>query len=58
MKRTPPVTVYLDGVELYFDAEPAIVNDRTMVPLRFVAEALDCDVDWVNADRRVVIASE
>ncbi|MDR0469788.1 MAG: InlB B-repeat-containing protein [Peptococcaceae bacterium] len=28
------------------DAAPEIINDRTMVPLRFIAEALGAKVDW------------
>ena len=30
------------------DIAPVIVNDRTMVPLRFIAEALGAVVDWVG----------
>ena len=28
------------------DVAPTIVNDRTMVPVRFIAEAFDGTVDW------------
>ena len=31
------------------DVAPSIVNGRTMVPVRFIAEAMDGLVDW-NAD--------
>jgi hypothetical protein len=34
-----------------------IVNGRTLVPLRFVAEALNAYVMWHEADRTVVITS-
>ncbi len=34
---------------------PIIVNDRTFVPLRFVAENLGCTVSWDNDTRTVTI---
>jgi N-acetylmuramoyl-L-alanine amidase len=40
--------VVIDGVkkQLPYNVPAKIVNDRTMVPLRFVAEELGCKVDW------------
>ncbi|MBE7015604.1 MAG: hypothetical protein E7417_02135, partial [Ruminococcaceae bacterium] len=35
------------------DVAPKIVNDRTMLPIRFIAEALGAEVKW-NADTRKV----
>jgi len=52
-KRTPPVTVYLDNVELYFDSEPTIVNSRTMVPMRKIFETLGADITWDGKERKV-----
>ena len=37
------------------DAVPAVVNSRTLVPLRFVSEALDCNVDWNNETSTAII---
>jgi len=37
------------------DVAPIIINGRTMVPIRFVAEALDCLVDWRGTDNTVII---
>ena len=47
-----------DGnVELHpMDAAPCIINDRTYVPVRFIAEATGYDVSW-NADTRTVVIS-
>jgi hypothetical protein len=39
-----PITVYLDGVELDFDTEPAITGGRTMVPMRLIFERLGADI--------------
>ncbi|MEZ4812405.1 MAG: stalk domain-containing protein [Caldisericia bacterium] len=36
------------------DAEPEIVNGRTFVPLRFVAESLGCEVEY-QAEERIII---
>ncbi|MCD6107389.1 MAG: hypothetical protein J7J57_04200 [Caldisericaceae bacterium] len=35
--------------------KPIIVNSRTMLPLRFVAESLGCDVGWDNDTRTITI---
>jgi photosystem II stability/assembly factor-like uncharacterized protein len=37
------------------DVKPIIINDRTMLPLRFVAESLGCKVDWDAATRTITI---
>lgn len=36
----------LDGVNYTMDSMPILQNNRTFVPIRFVAEALGCDVTW------------
>ena len=41
-----PITVYLDGLDLYFDVEPKIIDGRTMVPMRKIFEALGADISW------------
>ncbi len=54
------VTVELDGKEVYFpDAQPFVdARDRTLVPIRFVSEAMGAKVDWVNDTRTVIIQKE
>lgn len=37
------------------DASPMIVKDRTLVPLRFIAEAFGADVQWNSVFRLVII---
>lgn len=43
----------IDGKDELFemDVAPFIEKDRTMMPLRYVAEALSCDVKWDNKTR-------
>lgn len=40
------ITVILNGKKLEFDVEPTLINDRTMVPMRVIFEALGAKVDW------------
>lgn len=44
--------VNTDIVEI--DAAPFIANDRTLVPVRAITEALQCEVGW-DAENRVVV---
>ncbi len=40
------------------DVAPIIRNDRTMLPARFVAEALGATVTWNNKERKVTITKD
>lgn len=48
----------INGAEAKLDAPAQIINSRTMVPLRFIAEALGADVEWIEKERKVVIRKE
>lgn len=45
----------VNGVEEEMDVAPFMHNDRTMLPVRFVAESLGCPVEWIGALNKVVI---
>ena len=47
----------LDGELVTLDTSSVLVNDRTMVPLRAVAETLDCTVDWFAKTKTAQITS-
>jgi len=50
------VRVRLDGNAMSFpDQQPVIVTGRTLVPVRFVSEALGATVEWVDSTRTVII---
>jgi len=53
------VAIIIDGREIKADGqpEPFILRDRTMVPLRVIAEGLDMKVDWDNSQRQVIITT-
>lgn len=46
---------YVDGVRNTLDVPAKIIGGRTMVPVRFVSESLNADVEWLQASRTVVI---
>lgn len=51
-----PITVLVDGKPLLFDSEPYIDNnDRLMVPLRAIVEALGAEVGWEPKTSTVTI---
>ncbi len=50
-----PITVLIDGEKVEFDAQPKMVNDRVMVPLRAIFERLDAEVLWDPLFERVFI---
>lgn len=44
-----PITVTVDGVQIAFDEQPIFENDRVLVPMRFIFEALGAEVTWDDA---------
>lgn len=48
-------TAYKDSQKITLDAPPVIINGRTMVPLRFIGEALGSTVEWKAQTQTVVI---
>ena len=41
--------------EIILDSVPVIVDNRTLVPVRFIAESLNKDVEWAQDTKTVVI---
>lgn len=50
----PLITVYVDGEQIGFDQPPIIQNDRTLVPMRKIFEALDAQVVWDEKEQTVM----
>lgn len=40
------------------DVRPTIINSRTMLPLRFIAESLGCNVDWNSNTKAITVTYE
>ena len=50
------ITVTIDGAKMEFpDQKPYIENSRTLVPVRFVTEALGAEVEWLQTEQKVRI---
>ena len=49
--------LYVNGKAKTIDVPAQIINDRTMVPLRAVAESFGCKVDWVGETKTVIITN-
>ena len=47
------MTVIVDGSEIETDSVPLLINDRTMVPLRSIFEALGAEIEWDDATSTV-----
>jgi len=47
---------WINGTQYKLDAQPAIRNDRTFVPIRFIAEAFNSQIQWIARDQKVVIS--
>lgn len=46
------------GKVIELDSPAKIINNRTMVPIRFIAEELGCKVEWDEIKREVTIIKE
>lgn len=49
------ISIYINGNKVETDVSPQIIDGRTMVPIRFVAEAFGAKVDWDGENRNVLI---
>jgi len=50
-----PIRIYVAGMELSPEVPAQIIENRTMVPLRFIAEALGAEVGWDGKTYTVTI---
>ncbi len=48
-------TAYLNDEANVLDTAPEIINDRTMLPIRFIAESFKFEVTWNNETREITI---
>ncbi|MEI7025489.1 stalk domain-containing protein [Paenibacillus sp. y28] len=53
--KTNDPRAYINGEPIQLEAPPRLVEGRTMVPLRFVAEALGLTVTWISQPQTVRI---
>lgn len=48
------IKVYLEGNKISFDVQPQTINDRTMVPIRAIFEAMGAVVNWDDATQTAI----
>lgn len=48
-------TYFVNNVPKQMDVGPVILGGRTLLPARYIAEALGANVQWVAAEKKVVI---
>jgi len=48
----------VNSIEQTLDVAPQIINDRTMLPLRFISENLGFDVQWVEESQIVILTQK
>ena len=51
-------TASKNGVAFTMDVPAKVINDRTLIPVRAVSEALGCSVNWDETTRTVSIAEQ
>lgn len=51
-------TAYVNGEPTELDVPAQIINDRTMVPARFVSEAMGCKVTWYQEEKTAAVADK
>lgn len=57
--NTENVMATINGKKVFLNFAPFIdENNRTLVPIRFIAEGLNCKVDWIQKEAKVMILEE
>ncbi len=47
--------MYVNGKAIVLDVNPIVLSDRTLVPLRAVADGMNCTVEWIAESNTVKI---
>jgi len=48
------ISVFVDGKQVEFDVHPVSENGRTLVPMRYIFEALGADVQWHQEENKAI----
>ena len=48
----------INGIEMKLDSAPVIVNNKTLMPIRAIVEAFDCDVQWNGLEKAATITDD
>lgn len=47
----------INNLAVMLDTKPIILNERTLVPIRMIAQTLNCGVEWDDVNRLVCVTS-
>ena len=50
-------TASINGEQVILDVAPCLINNYTMLPLRFVGEALNININWDNQSKTVICSN-
>lgn len=53
-----PIKLFVNDQEIKAEVPPQLINGRTMVPIRWVAEALGANVQWEAKSQQVKVSSK
>lgn len=53
-----PIKLIVNGKEIQCDVPPQVIEGRTMIPAKYLAEALGASVDWDATNNAVVVTSQ
>ncbi len=53
--RGEKLCTYANGKRVEYDTEPIVENERTLVPFRKIAEALGAEVQWIAAEKKIIV---
>ena len=49
------ISIKINGEKMVFEKMPVMVNDRVLVPMRAVFEALYAAVEWVDETQSIIV---
>ncbi|AGC67201.1 copper amine oxidase domain protein [Thermoclostridium stercorarium subsp. stercorarium DSM 8532] len=52
------ITVKINGTPIYTDTNPYVKEDRIFVPVRFIAEALNMNVEWIPDEKKITLSDD
>ena len=52
------ITIKINGTPIFTDTNPYIKQNRTFVPVRFVAESFNMAVEWLPEEKKIVLTDE
>ncbi len=52
------ITVKINGQPIFVDTNPYIKQQRTYVPIRFIADAFGMETEWIQDEKKTVLKNE